>query len=319
MYKTTWKEIRKTRVQRKFAFTKPCRIPNCSKTNCMFLHSNPIQQREALTDQGLGSSKSGSEEKEKSGAGVIKQLDEASEMVKKLRFELSEKSREVESLEHSNYVLKYCNNLNKQVIKSQDAWITKMEEAKRVASESGSEFSPDDSDNEDAPSDSGSDYEPGDPVKIGRGKTAKSTGKQDSGKEFGGVKKKGGAQGRKKRAGDCSDKGDSDYEKPKDKKKKVTPVKLSENLADIVGSDKMPRTEVVKRMWAYIKENKLQDPTNRQYINCDEKLSKVSFHRRRQKANRTFINPFILIQVIPTKRFRGFGMVKYLKDHMNVE
>ena len=36
-------------------------------------------------------------------------------------------------------------------------------------------------------------------------------------------------------------------------------------------------------MWAYIKENKLQDPKNKQFIKCDEKLSKVSFLR--QKAD----------------------------------
>lgn len=186
--------------------------------------------------------------------------------------------------------------------------------AKRAASESGSEFSPEESDDEEeaAPSDGGgSDYEPDEPVKIGRGKPAKSKARRDSdgssGEEWGGAKKKGGAKGRKKRAGDSSDEGDSDYEKPKAKKKKAgggggkngytAPVKLSENLADIVGGDEMPRHEVVKRMWAYIKENKLQDPKNKQFIKCDEKLSKV----------------------IPTKKFRGFGMVKYLKDHMNVE
>ena len=276
MYKTTWKEFRKTNVWRKKPYTKPCRIKNCSKSDCLFLHSNPIHPDAGLTDQGLGS---GSEEK--SGAGVIKQLDEDSEMVKKLRIELSVKTREVESLEHLNYVLKYCNNIKKHIINSQEASLTKMEKDKQAASESGSEVSPEDSDNEGAPSDSGSDYEPGDQIKIGRGKTAKSTGKQDSG-----VKKKGGAQGRKKRAGDCSDKGDSNYEKPKAKKKVAgggkngytALVKLSENLADIVGGDEMPRHEVVKRMWAYIKENKLQDPKNKQFIKCDEKLSKVSFH-----------------------------------------
>ena len=34
--------------------------------------------------------------------------------------------------------------------------------------------------------------------------------------------------------------------------------------------------QVVKRMWQYIKENKLQDPKNKQFIKCDEKLSKVN-------------------------------------------
>ena len=36
-------------------------------------------------------------------------------------------------------------------------------------------------------------------------------------------------------------------------------------------------SQVVKRMWAYIKENNLQDPKNKQMIKCDDKLSKVSY------------------------------------------
>ena len=61
-------------------------------------------------------------------------------------------------------------------------------------------------------------------------------------------------------------------------------------------NSKLYNVQVVKRMWAYIKENKLQDPKNKQMIKCDEKLSKI----------------------VPTKKFRGFGMTKYLKEHMNV-
>jgi len=175
---------------------------------------------------------------------------------------------------------------------------------------SGSEYNPgggSDDEEEEVPSDGGgSDYEPDEPVKVGRGaKSKKKAAKRDSdgdssGEEWGGKKK--GSKGRKKK--NSSDDEDSDYEKPKAKKGRkgggngyTAPVKLSEELADIVGGDEMPRHEVVKRMWAYIKDNKLQDPKNKQFIKCDEKLSKV----------------------IPTKKFRGFGMVKYLKEHMNVE
>jgi chromatin remodeling complex protein RSC6 len=43
-------------------------------------------------------------------------------------------------------------------------------------------------------------------------------------------------------------------------------------LAVVVGSSPLPRTEVVKRMWAYIKKNKLQDAVNRRMINADDKL-----------------------------------------------
>ena len=72
--------------------------------------------------------------------------------------------------------------------------------------------------------------------------------------------------------------------------------------------------QVVKRMWAYIKENNLQDPKNKQMIKCDEKLSKVGCIFKIQQ----FLN-FFMLQVIPTKKFRGFGMTKFLKDHMNVD
>lgn len=46
-------------------------------------------------------------------------------------------------------------------------------------------------------------------------------------------------------------------------------------LAEIVGSKALPRTEVVKKLWVYIKKNKLQDPKNKRNINADEKLKPV--------------------------------------------
>lgn len=55
----------------------------------------------------------------------------------------------------------------------------------------------------------------------------------------------------------------------------MQPMKLSEELAAIVGKGPMPRTEVTKKLWAYIKKNNLQDPKNRRNINPDEKLGKV--------------------------------------------
>ena len=48
-----------------------------------------------------------------------------------------------------------------------------------------------------------------------------------------------------------------------------------EALAAIVGSKPLPRTEVVKKLWAYIKKNNLQDAKNRRNINADEKLKPV--------------------------------------------
>ena len=52
-------------------------------------------------------------------------------------------------------------------------------------------------------------------------------------------------------------------------------MNLSEELAEIVGTDTATRAEVVKKMWSYIKENKLQDPRNKQFIKCDEKMKNV--------------------------------------------
>ena len=52
-------------------------------------------------------------------------------------------------------------------------------------------------------------------------------------------------------------------------------------LAAVVGSMPLPRTEVTKKIWDYIKKNKLQDSINRRLINADEKLRQV-FGGKRQ-------------------------------------
>jgi chromatin remodeling complex protein RSC6 len=49
----------------------------------------------------------------------------------------------------------------------------------------------------------------------------------------------------------------------------------SSTLAAVVGSSSMPRTEVTKKLWAYIKRNGLQDKNNRRMINADEKLRPI--------------------------------------------
>jgi len=54
--------------------------------------------------------------------------------------------------------------------------------------------------------------------------------------------------------------------------KAMTP---SATLAAVIGSTPMPRTEVTKKIWDYIKKNKLQDAINRRLINADEKLRAV--------------------------------------------
>jgi len=55
----------------------------------------------------------------------------------------------------------------------------------------------------------------------------------------------------------------------------MKPVTPSPALAEIVGSKPIPRTEVTKRLWAYVKKNKLQDPKNRRMIKADAALKHV--------------------------------------------
>ncbi|HEY5822893.1 MAG TPA: SWIB/MDM2 domain-containing protein [Cyclobacteriaceae bacterium] len=60
--------------------------------------------------------------------------------------------------------------------------------------------------------------------------------------------------------------------------KALTP---SATLAEVVGSKPLPRTQVIKKIWDYIKKNKLQDNKNRRMINADAKL-KVLFAGKNQ-------------------------------------
>lgn len=55
----------------------------------------------------------------------------------------------------------------------------------------------------------------------------------------------------------------------------MKPMNVSAELAAVVGAGPMPRSEVVKKIWVYIKKNNLQDPTNKRNINADENLKKV--------------------------------------------
>lgn len=71
------------------------------------------------------------------------------------------------------------------------------------------------------------------------------------------------------------------------------PYQLSPQLAAVVGSDMLPRHEVVKRVWAIINERNLYDPKNKQFAICDSQLQTV----------------------MGVKRFRTFAMLKYLKTH----
>lgn len=55
----------------------------------------------------------------------------------------------------------------------------------------------------------------------------------------------------------------------------MQPMKPSKELAAIVGEDPIPRTEVTKKLWAYIKKYNLQDTKNKRNINPDDKLQKI--------------------------------------------
>lgn len=72
--------------------------------------------------------------------------------------------------------------------------------------------------------------------------------------------------------------------KPKAAKKKRSgapgvglnkPYNVSAALGEVVGNKAMPRTEVVKKLWVYIKANKLQDSKNKRMINADAKLKPI--------------------------------------------
>ena len=55
----------------------------------------------------------------------------------------------------------------------------------------------------------------------------------------------------------------------------MKPMQISPDLAEVVGKGPMPRSEVVKKLWVYIKKNVLQDKKNRRNINADANLKKV--------------------------------------------
>jgi upstream activation factor subunit UAF30 len=71
----------------------------------------------------------------------------------------------------------------------------------------------------------------------------------------------------------------------------MAPLSASPALAEVVGSKPLPRTEIIKKIWEYIRKNKLQDSKNRRMINADAKL-KVLF------AGKTQISMFDLAKVV---------------------
>ncbi len=55
----------------------------------------------------------------------------------------------------------------------------------------------------------------------------------------------------------------------------MKPVQPSAALSEVVGSKAIPRTEVTKKLWAYIKKNNLQDKKNKRMINSDDNLKTI--------------------------------------------
>ena len=77
----------------------------------------------------------------------------------------------------------------------------------------------------------------------------------------------------------------------------MKPMQPSSDLAAVVGSGAMPRTEVTKKLWGYIKRKGLQDSKNRRMINADENLrpifgrSQVSMFEMTRLVNKHLRNP----------------------------
>jgi chromatin remodeling complex protein RSC6 len=55
----------------------------------------------------------------------------------------------------------------------------------------------------------------------------------------------------------------------------MKPLTVDSDLAKVVGNEPLPRTQIIKKMWDYIKENDLQDKENRRMINADKNLKVV--------------------------------------------
>ena len=77
----------------------------------------------------------------------------------------------------------------------------------------------------------------------------------------------------------------------------MKPMKPSADLASVVGSSPMPRTEVTKKLWQYIKRKGLQDNKNRRMINADDNLrpifgrAQVSMFEMTRLVNKHLRNP----------------------------
>jgi upstream activation factor subunit UAF30 len=72
------------------------------------------------------------------------------------------------------------------------------------------------------------------------------------------------------------------------------PMKVSAELADVVGMKEASRAQCIKMLWKYLKDHNLQDPENKQYFFPDKKMAKI----------------------FGSERIRAFGMAKFLGAHL---
>lgn len=83
------------------------------------------------------------------------------------------------------------------------------------------------------------------------------------------------AKATKKAAAPASKKAASKGAKRKPNAAFMAPLTPSATLAEVIGSKPVPRTEVVKKIWEYIKKNNLQDKNNKRMLNADAKLRPI--------------------------------------------
>lgn len=239
--------------------------------------------------------------------GTITSKKVRQDIEKKLDTDLSDRKKEVDEL-----VMEHLDKLEKENKKQKNG---KASEEEDDEEEDDNEEDDDDEEEEEEKKpkrSSTSKKPPAKKYKSGSASSDESEDASDGGDDEYSPKKKtakkpAGKRGSKKKKGGSDD--DSDEDWGKNKKKKAAgakagggakrssgytkPVNLSPELAAIVGENQMPRHEVVKRIWAIIKERNLYDPKNKQFAICDDELFKV----------------------IGVKRFRTFGMMKFLKTH----
>jgi chromatin remodeling complex protein RSC6 len=108
-----------------------------------------------------------------------------------------------------------------------------------------------------------------------RKKAAKKGGASKSGAKKGGAKKGAAKKGGAKKATRKSATKKRSGAKRTPNAAFMKPMQPSEQLGTVVGSTPMPRTEVTKKLWGYIKRKGLQDAKNRRMINADENLRPI--------------------------------------------